>query len=423
MKRLLFVTHRVPYPPDKGERVRAYNELLALAPHFRIVLAALAHNSADFAACEHLENLCEKIMVAPAGGKLGLLRGAFSLLRGRTVTSGFFGSGRLRRAILQEQRREPFDLAIGYCSSTLGFLLNLQGCPRVIDLVDVDSGKWADYAASSRRPVSWLYSREADGVRQLEEKALRTCEKVLLVSEAEVRAMGQDTDKLMAVQNGVDVEYFSPREFADPGPPSLVFTGTMDYRPNMAGICWFVENVWPDLKRDVPDLLLNVVGRNPLPQVCQLGQYPGVNVVGAVPDVRPYLSFAKVTIAPLLIARGIQNKILEAMAMGRAVVASTPALEGLEVKDGKEVLRADSPDQWQQAIVRLLSDGFYRQNLESAARTCVLTKYTWPTRMEPFVALCKGLTGMNNAGTQRDITDDKGGFGIRQDIQPKGVGS
>ena len=413
MKRLLFVCHRVPYPPDKGERLRAYNELKALAPHFRIVLASLAHSSADFAACEHLDNLCEKVIVDRAGGKLGLLRGAISLLGGGSVTEGFFRSRRLQKSIRREVQREPFDLALGYSSSTLGFLQDLQGCPRVIDLVDVDSAKWSEYAHASSWPVSWLYRKEAKGVRELEVQALNTCNTVLLVSNTEVQAMGVSTEKLMSVQNGVDVEYFCPGNCVDQDPPSLVFTGTMDYRPNIEGICWFVRNVWPDLKREVPDLVLNIVGRKPAAAVRRLEKLAGVNVSGAVPDVRPYLLSAKLAIVPLLIARGIQNKVLEAMAVGRAVVASTPALEGLELEIGKEVLRADSPDQWRQAIISLLSDSFRRQNLESAARACVLDRYTWKARLEPLVSLCKELTSSNQ-------TERKGGS---SDIEKKSTTS
>ena len=149
MKRLLFISHRVPYPPNKGEKVRAYNELKVLAKDYRITLATLAQSRADFTACEHLKSLCEKVIAVASGGKLGLLRGSISMLGGGSVTEGFFHSRRLQMAIHEELERKPFDLAIGYSSSTLGFLLSVPNCRRVLDLVDVDSAKWSAYADSS----------------------------------------------------------------------------------------------------------------------------------------------------------------------------------------------------------------------------------------------------------------------------------
>lgn len=392
MKRLLFICHRVPYPPDKGERVRAYNQLKLLSNEYGITLAALAHGPVDFAAARHLEPLCRKIIVAPAVGRLGLLRGVFSILAGCSATEAFFRSPALHRDIDAQTRSEPFDLAIGYSSSTLPFLLTVPDCPKIMDLADVDSAKWSDYADASPPPMRWLYRRESRAVRKLENLCLQNCDAVLLVSQAEIQAMDQSSDKLLAVQNGVDSEYFTPRTPSDDAAPRLVFTGTMDYRPNVEGICWFVSNVWPNLKRDVPDICLDIVGRNPAGPVRRLAKISGVNVTGSVDDVRPYLSAAAVAIVPLLIARGIQNKILEAMAAARAVVASSPALEGLDLAVGKELLRADSPSQWHQAVLDLLADTDRRKTMQQAARDRVVADYTWPARLSPLISLCQRLT-------------------------------
>ncbi len=392
MERLLFIAHRVPYPPDKGDRVRAFHEIVALSKHFRVTLAALKHAKADADAVGPLLEWCEKVVIARGGGGTGLFKGALRLLGGGSVTEGYFRSRPLRRAILAEAEREPFALVIAYCSGVLPLALEVPAPRRIVDLVDVDSAKWASYAEASSWPKNWLYRREARGVRALELQALERCDAALLVSDDEVRALGAQSDKLLAVGNGVDSRYFSPRMRATSGSPSLVFTGTMDYRPNVDGVCGFVKDVWPGLRRTTPDLTFSIVGRNPTPAVRRLERAGGITVTGAVPDVRPYLAQAVMMVAPLTIARGIQNKVLEAMAMGRAVVASGPALEGLDVTVGVDALRADAPEEWHRRIVEVLSDERLRGRLERSARECVERKYDWDRRMEPLVSLCMKLT-------------------------------
>ena len=404
MKRLLFITHRLPFPPDKGERLRAFHQIRTLARHFRVTLASLTHQPSDPQTAAPLSQWCEKVLLAPAGGKSGLIRGGLSLLAGRSVTEGFFHCPSLQAAILREAVREPFDLAIGYCSSVLSLLLAAPCPARVMDLVDVDSAKWASYARQARGPKRWVFAREARGVGRLEQQALDRCEAVLLVSQAEAQTLNSHRGTVLAVGNGVDLEYFAPAEPAPANQPALVFVGTMDYRPNADGACWFAREVWPELKRQVPELTFSIVGRDPARAVQRLAESPGIHVTGAVPDVRPFLAQASVAIAPLHIARGIQNKVLEAMAMGRPVVASPAALEGLDVQPGSDALQADTPAQWRQQILHLLSDDRLRAQLGRAARTCVETKYSWAARMEPLVSLCRRLcneSSMLPEGAQR----------------------
>ena len=393
MKRLLFITHRVPYPPDKGERVRAFHEIRALSEHFEVVVAALSHGPADIESAAALEQWCGGVLVGPAGGAAGLIRGGISLLAGRSVTQGYFQSRRLGKLIADESARRPFDVVVGYCSSMLPYVLAVPAKGRVMDLVDVDSAKWASYADETRWPKSWLFRREAKTVARLERKALECCDAALLVSDAEADAMGSGDKRALAISNGVDAEFFSPDavEQADLGPAGLVFTGSMDYRPNVEGVCWFAREVWPELKTNLPELTLTVVGRNPTAALQRLAEIPGIAVTGSVPDVRPYLAGAAVAICPLHIARGIQNKVLEAMAMGKAVVASPQAIEGIDLRVGVEAIRADSPAQWQHAVTTLLADRNARDSLGAAARACVQNTYGWPARMAPLVSLCRRL--------------------------------
>jgi sugar transferase (PEP-CTERM/EpsH1 system associated) len=398
MKRLLYVAHRVPYPPDKGERVRAFHEIAALAAHFRVTVAAPAHSGGDLAAADRLAAHCDRVLTARAGGTGGLLRGAVTLLGGRSATEGYFHSRRLARAIRREADEEPFDVVVAYCSGALPYAMAVPAAARLVDLVDADSAKWAAYARTARWPTSWLYRREAAGVAALERRALRECDAVVLVSRAEAKVLDGAGDHVLAVANGVDTDYFRPEDRPAEAPPTLVFTGTMDYRPNVEGVCWFGEAIWPTLARERPDLRWTIVGRDPAPAVRRLGERAGIEVTGAVPDVRPYLARATVAVAPLLTARGIQNKVLEAMAMGRAVVASPAALEGLEVRTPAEAVEAQPPDEWRDEILDLLDNDERRGAVEGAARAAVAQRFAWDRQMKPLVDLCLDLSGAPRHG-------------------------
>lgn len=391
MKRLAMVCHRVPYPPDKGERVRAYHQLRALARHFRITLAALAHDAADRKAADALGQWCDEVIIAGAGGLAGRARGGLRLLAGRSVTEGYFHAPRLLRQLLASASGDPFDLVFAYSSGVMPVALGVPAEARVMDLVDVDSAKWSSYADGARWPMRWVYRREARGVARLERQALERFDAVTLVSDAEVAALGTPSDKLLAVGNGVDTEYFSPPETSGGDTPSLVFTGTMDYRPNVEGVCWFVRDIWPELQRRRPDLEFIIVGRNPTLAARRLADVPGVTVTGGVPDVRPYLSHAAVAVAPLRVARGVQNKVLEAMAMGNAVVGTRQALEGLDVVPGEHVLQADTAPQWHHALSELLDQDDHRRQLGAAARQHVVREYSWEAQLAPLVDLCLRL--------------------------------
>lgn len=391
MKRLLYIAHRVPYPPDKGERVRAFHEIKALSERFHVTLAALAHNEQDFASASPLGEICDKVLLAHAGGKLGLIRGAWSMLTGGSVTEGYFRSSAMADLIRDTAAGEPFDVVMAYCSSVLRLSLSVPAKAHLIDLVDVDSVKWADYAESATWPKSLIFSRESKTVARLERQAVECCDAVMLVSEAEAGMLTCGGDNVTALSNGVNVEYFRPNavEPCDLGPAAMVFTGTMDYRPNIEGVCWFVREVWSDLKKQIPDATFTIVGRDPVAVVRQLDSVDGVRVTGSVADVRPFLAGAGLTICPLQIARGIQNKVLEAMAMGKAMVASTGAIEGIEADVGTHLLRADTPLQWREHIVNLLTDKQKCQRIGRNASQHILEKYTWPARMAPLVNLCE----------------------------------
>jgi len=395
MKRLLYIAHRLPYPPDKGERVRAFHEIVELAAHFQVTVASLCHQDADLRAADGLRRHVADVVLAPPDG-WGLLRGAISLLRGRSLTEAYFRSSRLRRKIADQQQDTPFDVVAGYSSSMLPFVLAADAPVRIIDLVDADSAKWAAYA-DARGPLGWAYRREAAAVARLEARAVNECDAAVVVSAAEADLIGDQG--LHVVANGVDVGTFDPDtvEPIDLGPAALVFVGTMDYRPNVEAAVWFAKHVWPALRSEIDDATLTIVGRQPASAVRRLGSCPGVQITGGVPDVRPFMAGASAMVCPLQTSRGIPNKVLEAMAMARPVVASNAALQALDVCRGRDVLAADTPQQWHEACRFLLADRAAAAALGRAARQCVTERYRWPDRLRPLVDLCRRLTAAANA--------------------------
>ncbi len=399
MERLLYISHRLPYPPDKGERVRAFHEIKFLADRYELTLASLIHDPAEMANVPPLEAICHEVITARAGGKRGLLRGGVNLLVGRSVTEGYFRNPALIKRLRELSQDRPFDVVFGYCSSTLPYVQAVCGERRILDLVDVDSLKWEAYAAAAKGPKRWLYAAEAKRVAALERRAVETCDAVLLVSQAELDAFHAKADNVHAVPNGVDTEYFHPDavEPIDLGPQAVVFTGTMDYAPNVEGVAWFVREVWPAVRKAHPAATFTIVGRDPTPAVRKLGETPGVTVTGSVPDVRPYLTGAKLAVCPLLTARGIQNKILEALAMGLPVIATPSAAKGLDEASIEPWLIAETPDQWRDRLATLLGDPGEQRCRDQAAHQRVETRYTWSRQLAPMVQIRR------EQNAQRDI--------------------
>ncbi|MFW5869931.1 MAG: TIGR03087 family PEP-CTERM/XrtA system glycosyltransferase, partial [Planctomycetota bacterium] len=392
MERLLYISHRLPYPPDKGERVRAFHEIKLLAERYELTLASLVHDRAELDHVSALEAICHEVITAPAGGKLGLLRGAGRFLVGRSVTEGYFHNPVLMKRLHRLSEDQPFDVVFGYCSSTLPYVRAVRSGRRVLDLVDVDSLKWEAYAAAARGPKRWLYAAEARRVAALERRAVETCDAVLLVSQAELDAFRANANNVHAVGNGVDTEYFRPDavEPMDLGPKAVVFTGTMSYAPNAEGVLWFVREVWPAVRKAHPRATFTIVGRDPTPAVRKLADTPGVTVTGSVPDVRPYLTGAKLAVCPLLTARGIQNKILEALAMGLPVVATPAAAEGLGRTPGEPPLVADLPGEWRDRLSALLCDEPALNRMSAAGRAHIEQHHTWRQQLGRLLDTCPG---------------------------------
>lgn len=385
---VLYLTHRVPYPPDKGDRIRTYHLLRFLAQRANVYLACLADESAGDDAVGALRRLTARLAVVRVGRWARRLRMAGSLLAGRTASEGAFASGELAGVLDNWARAVRFDVVLASASSLGPYLRRptLRDVPAAVDLIDVDSQKWFDYAAAGG-PASWLYQVEGRRLRRLERSLPTWTRGVALVSEAEAAVYRDfcEPGRVVAATNGVDLDYFRP---ADQGTqPACAFVGALDYRPNVDAACWFCRDVWPRVMRRQPRAELWLVGRRPTAAVRRAARAPGVQMVGQVPDVRPYLARAAVAVVPLRLARGVQNKVLEALAMAKATVASPPALAALGVQPGAHLLAASTPAQWEEAVVGLLGDPDRRRQLGAAGRAYVEEHHHWDRCLEPFAGL------------------------------------
>jgi polysaccharide biosynthesis protein PslH len=392
--KILVLTHRVPFPPDKGDRIRTYHILKWLSARATVHLACLADEPVDQATRAGLDALCERTAIVPHQGRIRWMRGLGSFVAGGTVSLGVFHSPRLREVVENWAREHSYASAFISASSLVPYLRvgALRNVPAVVDLVDVDSQKWLDYANSGRGPKSWLYRAEGHRLRRLERGLATTVSAVTLVSEAE-RALyrqvcGVSAGPVHAISNGVDFEYFRPAEDdASVDEMGCVFVGALDYRPNIDGAIWFCREVWPEIRRRCPGASLTLVGRRPVPQVRRLADCPGVEVTGQVADVRPYVARAAVAIVPLRLARGVQNKVLEALAMSKAVVSSPQAVAGVRVERGRDLLVAEEPSAWVDSVVSLLRDPDRRRQLGEAGRRYVEQHHHWETCLNPFGSL------------------------------------
>jgi sugar transferase (PEP-CTERM/EpsH1 system associated) len=329
-----------------------------------------------------LRNLCKESVGIPLGRWLRWFHGLCSFLCGRTVTEGMFQSEQLHRIVAKWSKIVGFDAVFVFCSSVVQYLNppELHGVQKLVDLVDVDSQKWFDYAAECKGPRRWLYQTEGNRLRKLEQSIAHNVDAITLVSVAETELFRSfcSHGTVIAIPNGVDLEYFQPRqEVVAATSPSCVFVGALDYRANIDGVRWFCTEVWPEVLRRCPTATFTMVGSRPTALVHRLAELPGIRLANDVPDVRPYLAKATFVVVPLRIARGIQNKVLEALAMGKAVVASPQALEGLAVEPDVHVCRATTAEEWIHSLDHLFGDSATRERLGHDGRAFVETHYRW----------------------------------------------
>ncbi len=392
--RILMLTHRPPFPPDKGDKIRSFHLLDYLAARHELHLATLVDDPADLAQLPRLTERVRSLAHARIDAPWRRPLAALSLFAGRSASVGYFHSGALQRQVDALLDRIEVDCVFA-CSSPMAEYVRrsrhatgrLAHALKVIDYVDVDSAKWADYARRGSGWRAFAWRAESRALALHERRVAAQFDRLLLVSarEAEVFPDVAARSRIVPLHNGVDLDYFAPDAGAGTagGPasasdaPRLVFTGVMDYRPNVEGVEWFVSEVWPLIRAEHPDAQFDVVGSRPARRIAGLARQPGIHVTGRVDDVRGYLARARVSVAPLRIARGVQNKVLEAMAMAKPVVATPEAAEGIEARPGRDLLVAADPAAFASSVLALLRDPPRAESIGRAARDCVARHHRW----------------------------------------------
>jgi sugar transferase (PEP-CTERM/EpsH1 system associated) len=391
MARILFLAHRAPFPPDKGDKIRAHHLLAHLAQGHEVWLGAGADDLGDLQHRDLALERCRDVCFAP----LGSVRRAWNMLRG-AATGAPLSVARFRHPGLQAWVDRVLadvrpDVVLVFSSAMAQYVAGrLPADTRlIIDFVDADAEKWRAYAAAARPPLRWLYAAEHRRLVAFERRAVREAAAGVAVSDTERRLLATQmpaaADRLHVISNGVDIDYFAPvaRTSAQ---PLAVFCGRMDYAPNVDAAQWFAHEAFPAIRRARPDAVFRIVGAAPTAAVRALAGLDGVEVTGAVPDVRPHLAEAAAVVAPLRIARGVQNKVLEGMAAGRPVVATSAALDGLAAEPGRDVLVADDAQGFATQVLEIL-EGRAAPDLGRRARAFVVARHRWEAQLRALDGL------------------------------------
>jgi len=388
MDDLLYLVHRIPYPPNKGDKIRSYHLLKHLAQSYTVHVGTFIDAEEDWQYAEALAKMAGgEVKLLPLKPRWATLKSLYGFLSGEPLTLPYYRDAQMQRWVDTMLSQHPIKRALVYSSSMAQYLVQHPQLQRVVDFVDIDSDKWRQYAEKKTWPMRWVYQREARKLFDYERRITHAFAASTFVSEAEVdlfKQLAPDcADKVFGFSNGVDTDYFSPtHNFPSPYAAEeavLVFTGAMDYWANVEAVTWFANDVWPTVQRMHPAARFYIVGSRPTPAVQALGKRAGIVVTGGVPDTRPYIAHAAMAVAPLRIARGIQNKVLEAMAMAKPTLVTEQALEGIAALPGKELILANDVDTYVQQVCDVLA-GHY-PSMGKSARERVLQDFSWVSHL------------------------------------------
>ena len=391
--KILFLCHRLPYPPQRGGKIRPFNMIRHLAVNHEVTVATLARTAEELAAGQELHRYCDDLHVARISKPAGWARFALHGMSAAPATFGYFYSPELARTIRRLLDTRGFDAIVVHCSSMGPYVAGHPGCRKVMDFGDADSEKWLEYGRTAPFPLSQAFRLEGRKVRRYEAWLGRQFDACSVNAPRERDVLAAYVHcPISVIPNGVDLEYFEPTRASGRGyvPNRIVFTGNMSYRPNVDAVQHFVTAVLPRIRREIPDVQLCIVGMDPTPAVRRLADGDRVVVTGRVDDVRPYFDSAAVAVAPLRVARGLQNKVLEAMAMRVPVVASPAAFDGISAVAGRDLLVAAGPKAFSRAVVTLLRDPAARERYAAAGRTCVETNHNWSRLLQRLEDLVVG---------------------------------
>ena len=381
---ILYLCHRFPYPPKRGGKIRPFNMIRHLqASGHRVTVCSLARSAAEAEEGRGIAPHCEAFHIGLVKEPLQWARMIVRLPVPTPSSMGYFYSAGLAATVRRLLAAQRFDLVFVHCSSVAPYVQHVRGIPKILDFGDMDSQKWLEYARYKPFPLSLGYTLEGHKMLWAEKRLARRFDLCTATTRAEWAtlesyATGAATDWF---PNGVDADYFSPTDGAYDA-DTISFIGRMDYYPNQECMLRFCKAVWPLLHARRPGMKLLIVGADPSPEIRALAALPGVTVTGSVPDVRPHIRGSALMVAPLAIARGTQNKILEAMAMGVPVVTSRAAAGGVDAEAETHFLVADAAQDVAAAVLRIVENPAERARLAAAGRARMLSHHAWPRSMQ-----------------------------------------
>lgn len=380
--KILYLAHRLPYPPNKGEKIRTFHQIQQLAKRHTIHLCSFVDDPDDLPYVPVLRKYCASVEVVYRSNAPTLVRAAAALLNRIPFSVSFFYRKAFANKLKKKLATEHFDCVFVSSSSMAQYSCFALDLPKIIDFIDVDCEKWRLYAKHHSFPLAMIYRLEAERLARYEEQAAHSFDHCILISEEERRLFQERVNgrPVSVISNGVDLEYFSPSvsDYLHVSEPAIVFTGVMDYFPNVDAVQYFCREVFPLVRQSVPEARFYIVGRNPTREVKALQRYPSVIVTGTVPDIRPYLARATVSVAPLRIARGIQNKVLEAMAMGVPIVGTAESFKGIAATESDGIRIARDPRSFADYVLGFLqSEATFRCQISRQTRCYIERHHRW----------------------------------------------
>ena len=380
--RMFFICQRVPFPPDRGDKITTFNEIRHLSAQHEVHVFCLADGKPDLDNIPGLRRYAQSVTAIPVIGWTSKLRALNAMFVGKPLSVAAFDETKLHNAIRRKFAELQPDLIMVYSCNVAQYAEHFPQVPRIMQFAELDSSRWGQFARRSRPPVRWVYAIEQRRFFAYERHIARTFSHALVCTAAEQR----DFERLIPgvpvslVGNGVDLDCFRSRGAAKQ-PGSIVFTGVMDYFPNIDAVVWFCDKILPIVQSQIPGAGLTICGSRPAAAVRRLAKNRGVTVTGRVSDTRPYLDRAEVFVAHMRMARGIQNKLLEALAMGLPCVSSEAAATATVIPKGEGILAADDATQFADHVVRLLRDGEFRAAMARKARAAAEAHYRWDGQM------------------------------------------
>jgi sugar transferase (PEP-CTERM/EpsH1 system associated) len=396
--KILFISHRVPFPPNKGEKIRTFHQLKHLKElGHHIHLFSPYEDKTELAHFNELRGTwCTSVEASPLKPKA--MRLLMGLVKGQPMSVANFYDKTLQQKFDQFLFGNSVDAIICSASSVAEYIFKSTDLPTldkkpllIMDFMDVDSDKWGQYQQSSSFPMSMVYAREQRLLAKYEKKIVKKFDASYLIAQAEVTLFNQNvmqSDKVHVMGNGLDTTVFYPPKIKHPNPaPVFLFTGVMDYKPNEDAVIWFVNTCWPSIITQHPNAKFVIAGMNPSADINQLANDKSIEVTGFVDDILPYYHQADIFVAPFRLARGVQNKVLQAFACALPVISTPMGAEGILCQADQDILIASTPVEFITQANQLIAQPKLAESIGQSALQIIKQHYSWQGQLQPLVNL------------------------------------